>query len=294
MSFLHETLPNAVAFTLGNISIGWYGLCLSLGMLSAYFITYLLSRKRNIPLGRLTDLLLLTAFLGFIGARLYHVLNEPVYYWQHPSDIFQIWQGGLAIHGGILVGLLVLYYGAKRLQLPLLRLTDLLAPGVLLGLSIGRWGNYFNQELFGRPTSLPWGIPIAESLRPESYINASYFHPVFLYESLIDLFGVVLLLGFIWLERKRQNDTAIGVVTALFFLLYGVGRFAAELFRFDSTPHIIGIRLPLIVSALFILLGFWMLIRISQNRYPLPVRPEHSTLKSDANPRPDYPRSHQS
>ncbi|USN53513.1 MAG: prolipoprotein diacylglyceryl transferase [Candidatus Nomurabacteria bacterium] len=293
MDFLHETLPNAVAFTLGNISISWYGLCLSLGMLSAYFITYLLSRKRNIPLGRLTDLLLLTAFLGFIGARLYHVLNEPVYYWQHPGDIFQIWQGGLAIHGGILVGLLVLYYGARRLQLPLLRLTDLLAPGVLLGLSIGRWGNYFNQELFGRPTSLPWGIPIAESLRPESYINASYFHPVFLYESLIDLFGVVLLLGFIWLERKRQNDTAIGVVTALFFLLYGVGRFAAELFRFDATPHIIGIRLPLIVSALFILLGFWMLIRISQKRYPLPVRPEHSTLKSDANPRPNYPRSHQ-
>src|SRR3990167_4879685 len=166
-------------------------------------------------MARLPELAFGLVVSGLVGARLYHVLNEWSYYWAHPLRIFAVWNGGLAIHGALIAGLIFLWFYTKRQstsylpsdamhqalqagKLPatsyLFWLLDLLAPAVLLGQAIGRWGNYFNQELFGYPTSLPWSIPISLENRPLAFQTANYFHPTFLYESLWDLMGFVLLL----------------------------------------------------------------------------------------------------
>lgn len=267
VNFLYSYLPHPIAFQFGPITVYWYGLFMALGALVAFIITWRLARRAGLPVERLFDLAVLALVIGFIGARLYHVLNEPVYYWQHPIEIFQVWRGGLAIHGGLIAGGLTLWFGSKHLKFNFWRLTDLIAPGLLLGLAIGRLGNYFNQELFGQPTGLPWGIPVGLANRPLEYLSSGYFHPTFLYELIIDAVSATLLF---FLLRKNLNKYIqagrFGLITAYFFVLYGVGRLTAEYFRIDRTPHILGVRLPLIVSVVIILLGVGLWLFISRRK----------------------------
>jgi prolipoprotein diacylglyceryl transferase len=268
MNFLWNFEPSAAAFTLGTATIHWYGITLAVGAGLGMALTLFLVHRYRLAVESSFDVLLGTILVGFLGARLYHVLNEAPYYWKNPGEIIQIWHGGLAIHGALLFGGLAFFILARRAKLPLGRLADCVAPGLLLAQAIGRWGNYFNQELFGGPTNRPWGIPIDPQFRPLDALGATHFHPVFLYESILDVLGVIVLL--IWhrreLRQKPEGRGRSGRIFFLYLLLMGSARFIAELFRFDPTPGVFGLRLPLLVSAGCIIAGTFFLIRYSYGK----------------------------
>lgn len=263
---LHTFHPSPILATFGPFELHWYGLALASGAALGYAILDGLARHYGYDRDRLRTMFLLTVIIGFLGGRLYHVLNEPSYYLRHPEEVLAVWHGGLAIHGAILAGFLTIWIFCRRNKLAAWRMLDLAAPAVLIGQAVGRWGNYFNQELFGRATNLPWGIPIDPVNRPESASSSPYFHPTFLYESLWDLFAVVVLLLLHRRQLQKKVGTRSGIITMSYFVLYGIGRFGVELLRIDQVPIIAGIRLPLIVSALVVLCavaGFWYRTRVA-------------------------------
>lgn len=262
VEFLHTFHPSPVLVKLGTVTIGWYGLLLAVGTGAALLVMAVVARRGSLKLD-VTGLFLNTFVVGLIGARLYHVLNEIGYYGQHPAEIIAIWQGGLAIHGGLIAGFLYLLWYSRRHKQSLWQLTDLIAPALILGQAIGRWGNYFNQELYGKPTNLPWGIPIDQANRLKGLETASYFHPTSLYESVWNLivFGVLFLLYRDQVNEKTTS-TQPGVVTAAYLLLYALGRAGTELLRIDSTPTIGGLRLPLLFSLLVVMAASYGLYRL--------------------------------
>lgn len=263
---LHTFRPSPLLASFGPFELHWYGLLIALGAALGYVVMFQLARRYGYDQDRLLTMFLLTVIVGFLGGRLYHVLNEPLYYWQHPAEIVAVWHGGLAIHGAILAGFLTIWLFCRRNKLVMWRILDIAAPAVLLGQAVGRWGNYFNQELFGRPTNVPWGIPIDPTSRLDSATAALYFHPTFLYESLWDLFVVAVLLLLHRRQLQKKSGSRSGIITMTYFALYGFGRFGVELLRIDQVPIVAGIRLPLIVSILIILcaiLGFWYRTKVA-------------------------------
>src|SRR5207249_3641913 len=162
--------------------------------------------------------------------RAYEVIFNWDYYGQYPAKIIAVWEGGLAIHGGLIAGVIVGVGLAARWRVPILKSLDVAAPSIVLGQAIGRWGNFFNEEAFGRPTDLPWRLYISPPHRPVEYASAEYFHPAFLYESVWDLAVFALLV--LWLRPRLRGRPG-----ALFFCyigLYSLGRFAIEGLRLDS------------------------------------------------------------
>lgn len=214
-----------------QFSLRWYGILMASAMALGLWLSFREATRRG---ERADDLLKAAeiAIIGaLIGARLYYVLFNLDYYQTQPTwRIFAVWEGGLAIHGGLIGGLLAggLYVWWRRL--PLLTYLDIVAPYLALGQAIGRWGNFFNEEAFGRPTSLPWKLYISETHRPPPLIEAEYFHPTFLYESLWD-FGVFLVLVF---ALRRRFQRAPGALFLAYLGLYSVGRFWIEGLRTDS------------------------------------------------------------
>jgi len=257
--FFHTYIPSPILITVGFVSIYWYGLLLAAALLAGYWLAGFLAKRKNLPVGLIESLYINLVIWGFAGARLYHVLNEWGYYWRNPAEIIMVWHGGLAIHGAIIAGLGALYYSARRRKLVFWSLLDLYSLPLLLGQVIGRWGNYFNQELFGQPTNLPWGIPIDIANRPAGFEQFNYFHPAFLYESLWNL-GVFVFLWFLFKKQKR----AAGTIFWSYVGLYSLGRFSVELLRIDSVPILFGARLPLAVSALLIILAATMFWRVKR------------------------------
>ena len=252
ISFLHSFNPSAVIFGIGPLHMHWYGLCLVSGMLAALAVSFWLASYYDIRRDDIFDLSFWLIIGGLAGARLYDVILELPYYIAHPWQILAIWQGGLAIHGAILAGLIIILAFARRKGIDFFKMSSLLVPGVALGQAIGRWGNYFNQELFGRPTSLPWGIPIDIMNRPTAYITESYFHPTFLYESLGCL-AIFILLAFLnlWAIRKNRLSRRFYVWSlGLYMILYSVLRFSLEYIKIDATPYFLGMRWPQIASLL--------------------------------------------
>src|SRR5207253_2917633 len=166
---------------------------------------------------------------GLVGARIYEVIFNWDYYGQHPWKIPAVWEGGLAIHGGLIAGILTGLWVARREGLPIRRSLDIVAPSIAIGQAIGRWGNFFNEEAFGTPTDLPWRLYISPQNRPLQYAGNEYFHPTFLYESLWDALGFVALIA----ARRRLADRP-SAVFYLYIGLYSVGRFLIESIRVDS------------------------------------------------------------
>ena len=193
---------------------------------------------------------------GIIGARLYYCLVNYPYYIQNPLEIFFIRQGGLSIHGAIIAGALALFYFSKRYKIPFLCLTDIFLCGTILAQSIGRWGNFFNSEAFGLPCDLPWKLYIPISHRPLEYINFEYFHPTFLYESILDLIIFVVL--FVLFKKFSQKS---GIITSLYMIFYAIVRILVEHFRIDSALNIAGMPIAQVVSIIMLLLGILLLIR---------------------------------
>ncbi|MDZ4221527.1 MAG: prolipoprotein diacylglyceryl transferase, partial [Patescibacteria group bacterium] len=177
LNFLHMFEPSPIAFAIGPLGVHWYGLLLGAAVLAGYWLVGKLAPKQGLPKGVALGIFVNALIGGFVGARLYHVVTDWGFYGAHPDQIIAVWNGGLAIHGAMLGSAAVVLYGAKKHHLNIWKLADVFAVAAILGQAIGRWGNYFNQELFGRPTGLPFGIPIDPQNRPERFEAFTHFHP---------------------------------------------------------------------------------------------------------------------
>lgn len=262
INFLHNFNPGPILFSFGPVSLHWYGLFMAVGIISALLVAIRLADQSGISKGTIYDLSFWLIVWGLVGARIYDVLLELPYYIERPSAIIKIWQGGLAIHGAIIAGLLVLIFYAKRRKLDFWILASFFMPGLALAQAIGRWGNYFNQELFGRPTDLPWGIPIDIANRPINYLDNIYFHPTFLYESIGNLIIFVLLL-FLYFHLKKLNklNSSAKLIVLSYLLLYSLLRFFLEFIRIDYAPVFFGLRMPQIASLLIFIFSIILLVK---------------------------------
>lgn len=249
-SFLQHFEPQALALSFGWINIYWYGLFLVLAIIAALFIANLFWKKQGLEQDLFYDLSFWVIIGGIAGARIYEWFLNYHYYLLYPGELLKIWHGGLAIHGAIIGGFLALLIFTKKNQLNTTEMIALIIPGLALGQSIGRFGNYFNQELFGKPTNLPWGIFISPANRPLIYQAESYFHPTFLYESLLCLLLFIFLFAF-----KKNNKINNYFIIGSYFIGYALIRFFLEFIKIDYTPELFGIRWPQIISLFLFILG---------------------------------------
>lgn len=257
--FLHTFHPNPILFSIGPIKIYWYGLFIILGILSGTGVILKLNKYYNIKKNLILDLIFWLTIGSLIGARVYHVLLEWTYYSKNFFSIFKIWHGGLAVHGAIFVGLVIVWIFAKKNKINFFLLAGIIAPGVALAQAIGRWGNYFNQELFGKPTNLPWGIPIDIANRPIEYLSSAFFHPTFLYESIGNLlvFAFLIILH-IYIIKKHKNCSMLCVIC--YMVMYSALRFGLEFIRIDPTPIVFNFRFPQIISLFVVLISCIVLL----------------------------------
>lgn len=203
----------------------------------------------------------LVLFLGgIIGARTLFVLYHLPYFIEYPFEMPAIWHGGWVWHGALLGGGIALYVYTRVKRISFLRLADSIVPGLALAQSVGRWGNYVNQEAYGLPTDLPLRVPIDPMNRIEGYEQYTYFHPTFLYESLWDfgLFLLLFMLALRWMHSDGKQQP-VGILFALYLIIYSVGRFAIELLRIDTVPIIAGLRAPQWISLILIAVGLFLL-----------------------------------
>lgn len=270
--------PSPILLDLGILQIRWYGVLITLGMILAVNIAAREAERKGIDSKVIWDGALLVIVLGLIGARLYHVVSSPndgsgsglSYYLQNPLEIVAIWKGGLGIFGGLLGGIIGIIIIARRNKISLRKLFDCVALGVPLAQAIGRWGNFFNQELYGPPTgSSWWGIRIDEAHRTragkydftdmQQYPPNTLFQPTFLYESLWNLLGFGVLF---FISRRFEKQLRDGDIGALYLIWYGVGRTWVELlFRPDawtlgSLPTAVWVSIVAIVAGVIMLIAF--------------------------------------
>lgn len=240
---------NPTAFTIFGIGIKWYGILIATGALLGVLMGDKLAKDQGLKENIVSDFILIGIIPSVIGARIYYVLFEWGYYKDHLNEIFAIRNGGLAIYGAIITGIIIAYIYSKKKDVIFLKLLDVMSPGLALGQGIGRWGNFINQEAHGGPTDLPWGI----------MVDGVKVHPTFLYESIVDI-SVALFLYF-YLSKHKKFD---GQMLAVYAIVYGIGRFFIEGMRTDSL-YIGGIRISQIVSIIFIVLGIIIYILKGKN-----------------------------
>ncbi len=233
--------PATGVWHLGPVPVRAYALCLVAGILVATVLTDRRLRHRGLRDWLILDVVVWAVPAGIVGARLYHLATDPELYFgagRDPWNALRIWNGGLGIWGAVAGGAVGAWYGCHRAGTSLAVLADALAPALPVGQAIGRLGNYFNQELFGGPTSLPWGLAIDAAHRPAGYTQYATFHPTFLYELLWDL-GVA---GLVWYLDRRWHY-ARGRAFAVYVMAYVTGRFWIEDLRIDTANHLLGLRL---------------------------------------------------
>ncbi|CBE68584.1 MAG: prolipoprotein diacylglyceryl transferase [Candidatus Methylomirabilis oxygeniifera] len=222
--------PGPFVLQIGPLSIRWYGLLFATGVLLGTWLAQREAIRRGEDPDQLLNVIVYGVMAGLIGARLYYVLFNWGYYGSRPLKILAVWEGGLAIHGGLLAGGLTAVIYSVRKKLPVLTYLDIMAPSAPLGQAIGRWGNFFNQEAFGTPTDLPWKLYIEPYHRPPDLATFEYFHPTFLYESLWNL----LVFSLLYFLLRRRLQRIPGALLLCYVGLYSVGRFFVEGLRIDS------------------------------------------------------------
>ena len=230
MNFLHIFHPQAIAFNIGPLTVRWYGLFIVLGILAGFFIALYLAKKKQVDTDHFYNLFFYFIIFGLVAGRFAHVLSEWAYYKDHLADVYKIWQGGTAFFGVLIGCLLTLIIYCKIKKISFWLLSDILAVAAPLAQAIGRWGNYFNQEIVGQPTNLAWGLPIDFGKRPIGYEAYQYFHPVFLYESMADI--IIFIILFFFISRKKyfkQGDTIL-----IYFILYSLARFSFDFLRAEA------------------------------------------------------------
>ncbi len=228
-------------FNIGPLPVRFYGIILMLGVVAAAFMADRGARRRRLDAEFVWDGLIWVVIGGIVGARLWHIFTPTPtdiatglttkYYLTHPLDALAIWHGGLGIPGAILGGLITIYLYARKRKMNFWVWVDIVAPGLALAQAIGRWGNFVNQELYGPPTDLPWGIPIEPQYRLPGYEQYTHFHPLFLYESLWNLMNMAVLL---FLERRFKDKIIPGDLFFTYLIIYPLGRFLLEFIRLDS------------------------------------------------------------
>lgn len=252
------TSPGDVFFKIGDFAVYNYGVTMALACITGVSAAYLFFKKFN-PDKNYAAVWDISAYLivaGILGARLYYCLLNPSYYFQHPFEILYFRQGGLSIHGGLIAGILTLIISSKKNKLPVLNVLDSFACGAALGQAIGRWGNFFNSEAYGFPTDLPWKLYIPVTHREPILMNFEYYHPTFLYESLLDLCLFVIL----YFVMKKFALKRPGITLCVYLILYSIVRIFVEHFRLDSALDVMGVPIAQIVSAVIIFAALLVMV----------------------------------
>jgi phosphatidylglycerol:prolipoprotein diacylglycerol transferase len=253
--------PDPIVFHLGSIPVYWYGLCYAAGIATAYLVITREARRRGLNAALVDNGIIIVAAAALVGGRLYHVIDQWALYKDNLIAIVMPPYNGLGVYGGILTGTIAAFIITRRWHQSFWRWADVIAPGLFVMQAIGRWGNFFNQELYGPPTGLPWGIAIQCVHRVADYPCSTYpfettgFHPLFLYESLSGLLGAIALL---WIARRFGPRMRPGDLLLIFFIWYAVVRFGLETLRsgnwtFFGAPTAMLISGTLIIGALAIL-----------------------------------------
>lgn len=273
------TSPGPTIVELGPLTIRWYGLLIASAVLIGVSLSMSLAKRRNVNPDLLGDLAIWLVIAAIPSARLYYVLFEWKQYSGRPDQIIAIWNGGIAIHGAILGGILAATIFARIRKVSVWQLADLVVPSLILGQAIGRWGNFFNSEAFGDPTNLPWKLYIPLERRPTLFANFEYFHPTFLYESLWNLMVFGLLMTLFFRDLKGKPRLKVGTLALVYMVAYSCGRVWIEGLRTDSL--MLGpLRIAQIVSLSAIALGLLGLAWLYLLNRSLPdvVNPENQRL----------------
>ncbi|HCW7141371.1 TPA: prolipoprotein diacylglyceryl transferase [Staphylococcus aureus] len=251
-----------VAFNLGPLSVRWYGIIIAVGILLGYFVAQRALVKAGLHKDTLVDIIFYSALFGFIAARIYFVIFQWPYYAENPSEIIKIWHGGIAIHGGLIGGFLAGVIVCKVKNLNPFQIGDIVAPSIILAQGIGRWGNFMNHEAHGGPVSRAFleQLHLPNFIIENMYINGQYYHPTFLYESIWDVAGFIILVNI----RKHLK---LGETFFLYLTWYSIGRFFIEGLRTDSLMLTSNIRVAQLVSILLILISISLIVyrRIKYN-----------------------------
>lgn len=243
----------------GTIKITYYAIFIVVGMLLAYFFIIKEADKYGYNKEFIGNLFFWTIIFGIIGARLYYVLFNWGYYKENINEIYQIWNGGLAIHGGIIFGILFIMIYCFKYKISITKTFDIFVVGLILGQAIGRWGNFFNQEAHGMETTkeaLQSLFIIPQFVINGMKIDGIYYHPTFYYESLWCLLGFILLL----IIRQFYKKLKVGQLTSLYLIWYGVGRFFIEVMRTDSLMFK-SLKVARVMSVFMILIGLFFFIK---------------------------------
>ncbi|HDH4705813.1 TPA: prolipoprotein diacylglyceryl transferase [Staphylococcus aureus] len=251
-----------VAFNLGPLSVRWYGIIIAVGILLGYFVAQRALVKAGLHKDTLVDIIFYSALFGFIAARIYFVIFQWPYYAENPSEIIKIWHGGIAIHGGLIGGFIAGVIVCKVKNLNPFQIGDIVAPSIILAQGIGRWGNFMNHEAHGGPVSRAFleQLHLPNFIIENMYINGQYYHPTFLYESIWDVAGFIILVNI----RKHLK---LGETFFLYLTWYSIGRFFIEGLRTDSLMLTSNIRVAQLVSILLILISISLIVyrRIKYN-----------------------------
>ena len=247
---------NRVLLDLGFIKIYWYSITMFLGVLSGLIVAYTEVKRKKIDLKKFENMAFYAIIFGFLGARLYYVLFNLNYYLSNPIEIIEVWNGGLAIHGGIIGSSLSIYIYCKRNDLSFMEMIDICVPALLIGQVIGRWGNFFNSEAHGGIVTRSFleSLHLPEFIINGMHINGVYYHPTFLYESFFNLICFVILM-----LLRRNKKIKLGFITGIYFIWYGIVRFFVESLRTDSLM-LGSLRMAQVISIILVIVGIILLI----------------------------------
>ena len=247
-----------IALDLGFIQIYWYSIAIFCGFLVGSILIFREAKKQKLAEDFITNLIFYSIIFGLLGARLYYVLFNLSYYLENPLKILAVWEGGLAIHGGLLVALIFLIYYCKKYKVNISKLLDIIVIGLIIGQAIGRWGNFFNQEAYGRITSLAnlKALHLPKFIIDNMFILGKYREPTFFYESTSCFIGFIVML-FI---RKFSKNLQVRTLTGFYLTWYGLTRFFIEYFRSDSL--MLGpIKIAMLVSSIFVIIGITLIVK---------------------------------
>ena len=247
---------NPIFLDLGVIKIYWYSVMIFFGLLVGGVLAIKEAKRWKIPEDLMINYFFFLVPLVLIGARLYYVLFNLDYYSNDWVSILKVWEGGLAIHGGIIVGILWTLFYTKKYKVNFFRMTDIMVVSLIIGQAIGRWGNFFNQEAYGPVTTLEFlnGLHLPKFIVDNMFIDDAYHQPTFLYESIWCLIGFIVLLFL-----RRYKYIKIGQITGIYFIWYGIGRFFIEGLRTDSLM-LGSLKMAQLVSIIMILIGALLII----------------------------------
>lgn len=247
---------NSIAFDLGFIEIYWYSIFMLLAILVGGLIAYREVKKQNISTDFFFNMMFWCVIFAIIGARLYYVLFNLDYYLKYPIEIFEVWSGGLAIHGAVIAGALWIWYYTKKYKVRTLKILDIAAGSMLISQAIGRWGNFFNGEAHGPATTLEFlqKLKLPNFIINGMYIDGIYYHPTFLYEFIWNIIGFIIVLI---LKKNKYRKT--GQITGFYLMWYSFGRFFIEMLRTDSLM-LGNIKVAMLISGILFVVGLLMFI----------------------------------